>query len=80
MLKFQGPNNNHIYIFAGIWDTGATQSLKNFTDSKLLLKLEDQIKTKFGKVPKNFEVLFEVNGIDRMELSSKILHLHQINN
>ncbi len=80
MAKFKGPNNNAIYVFSGLWDTGATQSLKNFTDPKLLKQLETSLKNEFGELPENYEVFFEVNGIDRMELSSKILHLHTITN
>ncbi len=78
MAKVPGPNNNTIYLFSGIWDTGATQSLKNFTDAKLLEELETRIKSKFGTLPQYYEVFFEVNGIDRMELSSKVLHINKL--
>ena len=80
MAKFPGPNNNTVYLLGGIWDTGATQSLKNFTDPQLLERLTKIMKGKFGKLPEYYEVLFEVNGVDRMELSSKIVHLNQIKN
>jgi len=78
MAKIPGANNNTIYLFSGLWDTGATQSLKNFTDVKLLTEMEAQLKLKFGSLPKYYEVFFEVNGIDRMELSSKILYLNKL--
>ena len=78
MVKIPGPNNNLIYLFGGIWDTGASQSLKNFTDPKLIHELEQKIKEKLGAIPKYFEVFFEVKGIDRLELSSKILSINQI--
>ncbi len=78
MAKVPGPNNNTVYLFSGIWDTGATQSLKNFTDAKLLLELESKLKAEFGTLPKYYEVFFEVNGVDRMELSSKILHMNNL--
>ena len=76
--KIPGPNNNVIFMFGGLWDTAASQSLKNFTDPVLLGQLEQEMKSKFGKVPKYFEVLFEVAGIDRMELNTKVLHLHEV--
>ncbi|WP_425236534.1 hypothetical protein [Ulvibacterium sp.] len=79
LTKVPGPNGNTIYLFSGIWDTGATQSLKNFTEAKLLQGLEGELKSKFGYLPKYYEVFFEVNGIDRMELSSKILYIHELN-
>ncbi len=79
LTKVPGPNGNTIYLFSGIWDTGATQSLKNFTEAKLLQGLESELQSKFGQLPKYYEVFFEVNGIDRMELSSKILYIHELN-
>ncbi|WP_339706420.1 hypothetical protein [uncultured Kriegella sp.] len=78
MAKFPGPNNNTVYLLGGIWDTGATQSLKNFTNHQLLESLTKTMKDKFGELPQYYEVLFEVNGVDRMELSSKIVHLNKI--
>lgn len=75
MAKVPGPNANSIYIFSGIWDTGATQSFKNFTDQNLLGEIEEKMKAKYGALPKYYEIFFKVNGIDRMELSSEILHM-----
>lgn len=78
MAKVRGPNNNCIYIFSGIWDTGVTQSLKNFTDAKLLSAIETRMKSEFGDLPEYYEIFFEVNGIDRMELSSKIIYMNEL--
>ncbi|MDO6820668.1 hypothetical protein [Zobellia sp. 1_MG-2023] len=75
IIKAPGPNNNAIYVFAGLWDTGASQSLKNFTNPVLIKQLESRMKTDLGDIPQFFEVFMEVNGIDRMELSSKIIHV-----
>ncbi len=76
--KIPGPNNNVIFMFGGLWDTAASQSLKNFTDPLLIQQLEQEMKNELGEVPQYFEVLFEVSGIDRMELNTKILHLHKV--
>lgn len=78
ILKVPGPNNNSIYLFGGIWDTGASQSLKNFTDFKLAKDLEKTMTDKFGEIPENYKILLEVSGIDRMELNSKIIHLEKV--
>jgi len=78
IAKFPGPNNNIVIMCGGIWDTGASQSLKHLTDPELLAKLENRLKTKYNHVPKYFEVLLEVNGVDRTELSPKILHVGKI--
>ncbi|WP_375584297.1 hypothetical protein [Cyclobacterium xiamenense] len=75
MAKFPGPNQNTVYLFCGLWDTGATQSLKNFTDSSLRLSIEKEIAARLGEVPAYFEVLFEVSGIDRTELSTKLIRV-----
>jgi len=78
ILKVPGPNNNNIYLFGGIWDTGTSQSLKNFTDFKFATTLEKAMRDKYGEIPENYKVLIEVSGIDRMELNSKIIHLEKI--
>ncbi|NHE57169.1 hypothetical protein [Cyclobacterium plantarum] len=75
MAKFPGPNQNTVYLFCGLWDTGATQSLKNFTDTSLRQAIESEIAGQLGEVPRYFEVLFEVSGIDRTELSTKLIHV-----
>ena len=78
VAKYPGPNNNTIFMFGGLWDTAASQSLKNFTDSESLVQLEESMVSKFGKVPNNFEILFEVSGIDRTELDTKVLYMNEI--
>ncbi len=78
MAKVPGPNNNVIYIFGGILDTGTSQSLKNFTDTKLLQELERRMRDDFGEIPKYYKILFEVSGVDRTELNSKILSIEKI--
>ncbi len=79
VAKFPGPNNNTIFMFGGIWDTAASQSLKNFTDPELIANLENQMKQQFNEVPEYFEVLFEVSGLDRTELNTKVVIMNEIN-
>ncbi len=78
IIKAPGPNNNTIHLFGGLWDTGTSQSLRNFTDLKLVANLETAMKNKFGNIPKYYKILLEVKGIDRMELDSKIIHLEKL--
>jgi hypothetical protein len=78
ITKVPGPNNNNIYLFGGIWDTAASQSLKYFTSPKLLKELESAMIEKFGSLPKYYQILLEVKGVDRMELSSKIIIMEEI--
>jgi hypothetical protein len=78
ITKVPGPNNNNIYLFGGIWDTAASQSLKYFTSPKLLKELESALIGKYGSLPKYYQIVLEVKGVDRMELSSKILIMEEI--
>lgn len=78
ITKVPGPNNNNIYLFGGIWDTAASQSLKYFTSPKLLKELESALLKKYGSLPTYYQILLEVKGVDRMELSSEILILEEI--
>jgi hypothetical protein len=45
----------------------------------LLQELENQMISKFGNIPDYYEVLFEVKGIDRMELNPTILAINEKN-
>ncbi|GBF21790.1 MULTISPECIES: hypothetical protein [Arenibacter] len=78
ITKAPGPNNNNIYLFGGIWDTAASQSLKYFTSPKLLKELESALIEKYGSLPKYYQIVLEVKGVDRMELSSKIILMEEI--
>ncbi|MFT7036485.1 MAG: hypothetical protein ACJA2S_005017 [Cyclobacteriaceae bacterium] len=78
VAKYPGPNNNTIFMFGGIGDIAASQSLKNFTDRSSLISLEAQMRTSFGKIPDHFEILFEVSGVDRTEFDTKVLHMNEI--
>lgn len=78
MSKLPGSGKNQIYVFAGLWDTGASQSFKNFTDVELSEQIAKALKSKFGKIPKYYEILIEVSGMDRMELRTKILKMNLI--
>ncbi len=80
VAKFPGPNNNTIIMFGGLWDTAVYQSLKNFSEAKLMAKMEEYMIDKLGHIPKHFEVLLEVSGIDRTELNNKVLILNEIKN
>ena len=78
VAKYPGPNNNTIFMFGGIGDIAASQSLKNFTDRSSLMSLEAQMRSTFGKIPGHFEILFEVSGVDRTEFDTKVLHMNEI--
>ncbi|MGY6650070.1 hypothetical protein [Wenyingzhuangia sp. IMCC45574] len=75
IAKVPGVNQNQIYLLGGVWDTGASQSVKMLTNLKLQKEIEDYLVGKYKEVPDYFELLIEVDGLNRMELSkNKILH------
>lgn len=78
IAKFPGPNNNTVYLLGGLWDTGASLSVKYFTDKNAIENLETALKEKYGYLPTYFEVVFKVNGLDRMEIGNEILHLKEL--
>lgn len=78
LAKLPGPNGNAVYVFGGVWDTGATESLKLFTDSMLAASLEKEMDQKLGRVPKYYKILIEVSGLDRMELKSRVVEMFAV--
>lgn len=78
LAKYPGFDDSVIYIFAGLWDSGASQALSHFSDPNESQKLSQYLRNKFDELPEFYEVLFEVNGVDRMGLSTKILHAQKL--
>ena len=78
VAKFPGPNNNTVYLLGGLWDTGASLSVKYFTDQVAIKELESALTNKYGYLPTYFEVLFKVNGLDRMEIGKEILFVNEL--
>ncbi|MEM9258320.1 MAG: hypothetical protein AAGA62_01670 [Bacteroidota bacterium] len=76
--KVPGPNDNDIFILGGLWDTGSSQMVKNVTDPELLEELTNTLSLRFGHVPNYFELLYRVEGIDRMELDTELLFAREI--
>ncbi len=78
IAKIPGPGTNKIYLFGGLWDIGADEGLKNFTNPELRTFLEHRMTQEFGYVPDYYEILLEANGYDRMGIDSKIIRINEI--
>ena len=78
IAKYPGPNNNTIFMFSGLWDSATSESLRNFAVAGKLTKIEKQMQAQMGYIPKYFEMLIEVNGVDRIGFEAKVLHLNDI--
>lgn len=78
IAKYPGPNDNTIFMFAGLWDSAASESLRNFTTTSKLAEMEAILKAKFGYIPPYFELLIEVHGVDRIGFETKVLYVHEV--
>ena len=68
--RVRGPNGNTLVLAGGIWDTASSQMVKNLTQPELLAALERTVRDSLGELPPAFEILYRVEGIDRMELGA----------
>ena len=65
---FTGPSGNHIIVIAGTRDVAAMHMSETLTDAKLV----DALSRNAGAA-KDFEALYEVYGMDRLNLDGKLL-------
>lgn len=77
LAKVNGPNNNQIMIISSFTDTGIMQVINQITRPASILELEQSISAELGKVPPEWEVLFEVGGYDRINLMANIKYVYE---
>jgi hypothetical protein len=70
---FVGPNGNRIVIIAGTRDIGVVQTAEMVSNADPLKDLSRKAKSM-----KSFEALYEVQGIDRVNLRGRLLDLSPI--
>lgn len=73
VLKLPGPAGNCIFIIASYHSLGAPEIARYLTDPDSRLKLKNLFLEKYNNVPKYFEILFRVIGIDKTAYSTEIL-------
>ncbi len=78
IAKYPGPNDNTIFMFGGLWDTATSESLRNFVMASKIEKIEDYMEAELGYLPQYFEMLIEVNGMNRIGFETEILYLHEL--
>ncbi len=76
--KTRGPNGNVIVVAGGLWDTASAQMVKIITQPGLLAELTTALAAEFGTLPERFEVLYRVEGIDRMELRPELVWMGEL--
>jgi hypothetical protein len=72
-LKLPGPVGNSIFIIASFHSLGAPEIANYLVESSKRQQLEEMFRQKFNCVPKYFEILFRVTGIDKTAYSTEIL-------
>lgn len=77
-LKLPGPKNNAIMIIASFHSLGAAEVANYLVESDTREYLEDLFSEKYGPVPRYFETLFRVRGIDNTAYSTEILVYNEI--
>jgi len=77
IIKFLGPNDNKIILFTGTRLPGVMGVVNMATTIESLNNMESYFRQTYGSIPENFEVLYEVFGLNRQFIKSEILHIHK---
>ena len=77
-LKLPGPSDNSIFIIASYHSLGAPEITNYLVSTNKRKGLEQIFMKKYQKIPKYFEVLFRVVGIDKTAYTTEILIYNEI--
>ncbi|MDD5765394.1 MAG: hypothetical protein PHW79_03950 [Candidatus Marinimicrobia bacterium] len=77
-VKLPGPAKNSIFIIASYHSLGAPEVVSYLTQSSTREAVEQKFIEKYHKVPKYFEILFRVTGIDKTAYSTEMLIYNEI--
>lgn len=77
-VKLPGPKRNSIFIVASFHSLGAAEVVNYLVEEASRNQLEDQFIKKYGYVPRYFELLFRVSGIDKTAYNTEILVCNEI--
>ncbi len=78
IAKYPGPKNNTIFSFSSLWDSATPEAIRNFTLPKKMAQVEEYMITHIGYIPQYFEMIIEVNGLERVGFESRIVYLKEI--
>ncbi|MCB0275380.1 MAG: hypothetical protein KDI06_11235 [Calditrichaeota bacterium] len=77
-LKLPGPANNAIFIIASYHSLGAPKIANYLCNPETLAELEGKFREKYGRVPRYFEMLFRVTGIDKTAYEAELVIFNEI--
>ena len=72
---FPGPNGNQFVIVAGMRDEGLMQTAQAVSEPGMVEDSIDALRGADGAVPSAFELLYEVEGLERTNLDATIVHV-----
>ncbi|GAB4374921.1 MAG: hypothetical protein Kow0042_19900 [Calditrichia bacterium] len=78
VLKLPGPAGNIIFIIASYHSLGAPEIADYLTSISKRTELDNLFYRRYGHIPKYFEILFRVTGIDKTAYHSEILICNKI--
>ena len=76
--KLPGPNKNTIYMFISFFQPGLAAATNYLLNEKTLNKLAQKLKTKYGKLPEYFDVLFKTRGYSGTPFKTSIEYINKI--
>jgi len=76
--KLPGPNKNTIYMFISFFQPGLAAATNYLLNEKTLNKLTQKLKTKYGKLPEYFDVLFKTRGYSGTPFKTSIEYINKI--
>jgi hypothetical protein len=77
-VKLPGPVKNSIFIIASYHSLGAPHIVQYLTSLDQRKELDDIFIQKYGQVPRYFEILFRVIGIDKTAYTTQVLVCNQL--
>lgn len=78
-LKLPGPVNNSIFIIASYHSLGAPEIVTHLTQKELRDEIISKFEARYGSMPRFFEILFHVSGIDKTAYQAEMLVYNAIN-
>ena len=76
--KIPGPKNNMILMIISFFETGMSRTSTYLTDTQNLKVLQEKFSRKYGQMPKYFDCLFKVSGLERTGLTIQTEYLSEI--
>lgn len=80
IIKFLGPNNNTILLLTGTRLPGTLGVVHKVANVRSIEKIEKKFINQYRVFPKNFEILYEVFGLNRQFIQSDMLFFQSTDN